>query len=170
MDTHRYRRAPDDSYWQECVNLRPSLLRIAASRCQGILDPEDIVQEAFLRGAQARHLELKSLRPFLVTVIQRLCVDEARRRAVAGRLGMHPRLLPPASEDPAELACDRAEARWLADRSAGLSPSDRRLLSLLTTGRAPKEIADELGTTPQSTYSAVYRLRRRISLACSRGT
>jgi DNA-directed RNA polymerase specialized sigma24 family protein len=163
MDTDRYSPAPDDSYWQECIRLRPYLLRIAAWRCQGLLEPDDIVQEAFVRGAESRHLELKWLRPFLVTVICRLCVDEARRRAVAGRLGSHPRLIPLPAADPAELACDRAEARWLAMRSKDLSPSDRRLLSLLTAGRATKEIADKLGTTPQGTYSAVHRLRRRIS-------
>ncbi|WP_160096800.1 RNA polymerase sigma factor [Kibdelosporangium aridum] len=170
MAKKRYSQAPDDSYWEECVRLRPSLLRIAAWRCQGLLDPEDIVQEAFLRGAEAGNLELRWLRPFLVTVIFRLCVDEARRRAVVERLGSHRRLLPPPAEDPAETACDRAEARWLAVRSKDLSPSDRRLLSLLTSGCARKEIADELGTTPQGMYSAVHRLRRRISPVGSRRT
>ena len=161
MTKDGYRPSTDD-YWQECVRLRPYLLRVASWRCKGPLDPEDIVQEAFVRGAESSYLAIRCLQPFLVTVICRLCVDEARRRAVAGRMARHPRLLPPAAEDPAELACDRAEARWLATRMGDFSPNDRRLLSMLAAGLSPKDIAEELGTTSQGTYSAVHRLRRRM--------
>jgi len=161
MDNDGYRPSTDD-YWQECVRLRPYLLRVASWRCQGSLDPEDIVQEAFVRGAKSSHLATGCLQPFLITVICRLCIDEARRRAVAGRMAAHPRLLPSDADDPAELACDRAEAHWLAMRSRNFSPNDRRLLSMLAAGLSPKDIAEALGTTPQCAYSAVHRLRRRI--------
>lgn len=162
MDKDGYQPSTDD-YWQECVRLRPYLLKVASWRCKGSLDPEDIVQEAFVRGAESSHLSIRFLQAFLVTVVCRLCVDEARRRAVAGRMAAHPRLLPPAAEDPAELACDKAEARWLALKLGNFSPNDRRLLSMLAAGLSRKDIAEALGTSQQGTYSAVHRLRRRIT-------
>jgi DNA-directed RNA polymerase specialized sigma24 family protein len=146
MDDDEYQPSTED-YWQECVRLR--LLRVASWRCGGSVEPEDMVHEAFVRGAEASCLATKCLQPFLVTVIRRLCVDEARRGAVAGRVATHPRLLPAAAEDPAEVACDRAEARWLATRLTNSSPNDRRLLSMLTAGFSLKDIAEKLGTTPQ---------------------
>src|SRR5436309_1105541 len=98
MDQDEYRSSTED-YWQECVRLRPYLLRVASWRCDGSFEPEDMVHEAFIRGAEANRLATKCLQPFLVTVICRLCVDEARRGAVAGRVAAHPRLLPAAAED-----------------------------------------------------------------------
>jgi RNA polymerase sigma-70 factor (ECF subfamily) len=166
MNTDEQQSANDD-YWRECTKIRPDLMRFAtrrcATHCRGSVEPEDIVQEAFIRGAEFSNLELEKLQPFLVTVINRLCVDEARRRAVAIRMARHPRLQPIATEEPGELVCDQAEARWLAARLRHLSARDRRLVALLVAGRAHHEIAAELSTTPQSTYSAIYRLRRRIS-------
>lgn len=156
----------DRRYWRECARMRPLLIRIAGGRCTSTADPEDVVQEALVRGAEYRNLDLARLRQFLVAIVIRLCADEARRARIAGRMAGHPRLLPPATEDPAEFACDRAEARWIMRRLANLSPRDRRLVSMVVSGLPHKEIARRLRTTPQSTYSALYRIRRRITGCC----
>src|SRR4051794_26380745 len=41
-----------DDYWQECIRIRPQLVRIAARRCAAPVDPDDIVGEALVRGAE----------------------------------------------------------------------------------------------------------------------
>jgi RNA polymerase sigma-70 factor (ECF subfamily) len=154
--------ARTDDYWQECIRIRPTLVRIAARRCAAPVDPDDIVGEALVRGAEFDDLDMDRLEPFLVSTVTRLCADEARRRTVASRMANHPRLVPPSADDPAELACDSAEARWLAIRILALPRRDRALVDMLTDGLPHSEIARELGTTPQGAHSALYRLRKRI--------
>src|ERR1043165_995975 len=99
-----------DDYWQECIKIRPTLVRIAARRCAAPVDPDDIVNEALIRGAEFDDLDMSRIEQFLVSTVTRLCADEARRRTVATRMANHPRLVPPTAEDPAEFACDKAEA------------------------------------------------------------
>src|SRR5690242_5458265 len=36
-------RTRTDDYWQECIKIRPQLVRIAARRCAAPVDPDDIV-------------------------------------------------------------------------------------------------------------------------------
>jgi RNA polymerase sigma-70 factor (ECF subfamily) len=155
-------RTRTDDYWQECIKIRPSLVRIAARRCAAPVDPDDIVNEALIRGAEFDDLDMTRLEQFLVSTVTRLCADEARRRTVATKMANHPRLVPPSAEDPAEFACDQAEARWLAIRILALPRRDRVLVDMLAGGMGHSEIARELGTTTQGAHSALYRLRKRI--------
>jgi RNA polymerase sigma factor (sigma-70 family) len=151
------------AYWRESAKLRGLLIRVAASRCSSGADPEDIVHEALVRGACYAGLDLQRLPQFLVTVVIRLCIDESRRTTVAVRMARDRRLFPATTQDPAESVCDRAEAHWLEDRLANFPPRDRKLVSMVTDGLPPTEIARALHTTPQGTYSALYRIRRRIN-------
>jgi RNA polymerase sigma-70 factor (ECF subfamily) len=155
-------RTRTDDYWQECIKIRPTLVRIAARRCAAPVDPDDIVGEALIRGAEFDDLDMSRLEQFLVATVTRLCADEVRRRTVATRMANHPRLVPPPAEDPAEFACDKAEARWLAIRILALPRRDRALVDMLADGMPHSEIARELGTTTQGAHSALYRLRKRI--------
>jgi DNA-directed RNA polymerase specialized sigma24 family protein len=149
-------------YSQECARLRPFLIRVAARRCIASVDPEDIAQEAIVRGAEYRRLDMGQLPQFLVAMVTRLCSNEVRRIVMAHRMVGHPRLLPPPTVAPAEFACDRAEAQWFAARLVSFSLRDRKLVSMLATGWARPEIARELGITLGSTYSAIQRIRSRI--------
>ncbi|WP_340684139.1 sigma-70 family RNA polymerase sigma factor [Amycolatopsis coloradensis] len=155
--------ASPSTYWRESAKLRGFLIRVAASRCSPSGDPEDIVHEALVRGACYSRLDMDRLPQFLVTVVIRLCIDENRRTAVAVRMARDRRLFPASSQDPSESVCDRAEAHWVRRRLANFSPRDRKLVSMVTDGLPPAEIAKVLRTTPQGTYSALYRIRRRIN-------
>ncbi|WP_158510761.1 RNA polymerase sigma factor [Kutzneria albida] len=137
-------------------------MRIARRRCRTSADAEDIVHEAFVRGAEFRDLDLGRLRQFLSKLVVHLCVDEARRQSVERRVTQHRGLLPGALVDPAELACDRAEARWLASRIATLPNGDRQLVLMLTEGLSNRDIAAQLRTTTQCTHSSLYRIRLRV--------
>src|SRR2546421_8280941 len=93
-------RTRTDDYWQECIKIRPQLVRIAARRCAAPVDPDDIVGEALVRGAEFDDLDMDRLEQFLVSTVTRLCADEVRRRTVATRMANHPRLVPPSAQDP----------------------------------------------------------------------
>ncbi|UMP06798.1 sigma-70 family RNA polymerase sigma factor [Amycolatopsis sp. EV170708-02-1] len=151
------------TYWREAAKLRGFLIRVAASRCSSSSDPEDIVHEALVRAACYPDLDLERLPQFLVTVVIRLCIDESRRTTVAVRMARDRRLFPASSQDPSESVCDRAEAQWLERRLANFSSRDRKLVSMVTDGLPSAEIARVLHITQQGTYSALYRIRRRIN-------
>lgn len=154
----------DQSFWSECVKVRPYLVRVASRYCAAPAQAEDIVHDALIRAAEFTDLDLSRLRPFLVSVVKRLCADDARHRMVVNRLGGHTRLLPGGVEDPADTACDRAEARWLAGRLWSLSQRDRQMVLMVADGLGHNEIARRLNTTPRAAQSALCRIRRRIRL------
>jgi RNA polymerase sigma factor (sigma-70 family) len=139
---------------------------VAAPRCIAPTEPEDIVQEAMIRGAEFDRLDMGRLRPFLTRLVTRLCADEARHNAVVRKMASHPRLVPQMADDLVDVVCDHAEAQWLAARLKTFSVKDRKLVLMLTSGFTRKEIAEELGTTPQGTHSALYRIRKKIVERC----
>jgi RNA polymerase sigma-70 factor (ECF subfamily) len=151
-------------FWEECVKVRPYLIRVAARYCAAPAQAEDIVHDALIRAAEFADLDMDRLRPFLVSVVKRLCADDARRRMVANRLSGHTRLLPSAGDDPAETACDQAEARWLASRLRLLNRRDRLVVLMVADGFGHGEIAERLNTTPRAAQSALCRIRRRIRM------
>lgn len=58
---------------------RRSLVR-AATRLLGPADAEDAVQDAYVRGLEARALELNAAQAWLLTVVRNLAIDRLRRR------------------------------------------------------------------------------------------
>jgi RNA polymerase sigma factor (sigma-70 family) len=148
--------------WEEYLNVRVHLLRVASRHAATPAQAEDIVHDALIRAAEFDHLDLARLRPFLVAVVKRLCADEARRHTTARRVLTHPRLRPDPAGDPADRACDRAEADWVAARCATLSAYERSLISLAAEGMSAPDIARRLGTTTGATQSALYRIRGKI--------
>ncbi|GDY31069.1 RNA polymerase sigma factor [Gandjariella thermophila] len=148
--------------WEEYLNVRAHLLRVAVRHAGTPAQAEDIVHDALIRAAEFGDLDLARLRPFLVAVVKRLCADEARRSSTARRVLTHTRLRPDPAGDPADRACDRAEADWVAARCATLSAYERSLLSLAAEGMSAPDIARRLGTTAAATQSAMYRIRAKI--------
>jgi RNA polymerase sigma factor (sigma-70 family) len=149
-------------FWEECARFRPQLVGIAARHTTGTGQAEDIVHDALLRAAGFSELDIDRLHPFLVTVVKRLCADEARRRTTATRVHQHPKLHPQADADPAELTCDRAEADWVASTLPRLTDYERELVTLIADGHGHADIARIMGTTPRATQTAICRVRGKI--------
>ncbi|SFP73771.1 RNA polymerase sigma-70 factor, ECF subfamily [Amycolatopsis arida] len=154
-------RTQTGDFWQECLRLRPGLIR-AANRFGATADAEDIVHEAFLRAAGHPDLDLDRLTRFLLTVTRRLCVDDVRRRVTLQAIAVDPRLRPVPSPGPEETVVGREEARWLMARYGRLSERERVVLSGLQQGMSHEELARLLGTTRRATESVANRARRRV--------
>jgi len=152
----------DDRFWDECARARPHLVRIASRHAPAVSQAEDIVHDALVRAAEFDRLDVDRLQPFLVTVVKRLCVDDSRRAGTARRALGHPRLEPSVGRDPADEVCDRAEARWAADRVATLPARERTLVSMVAGGHSHSDIAAASGTTVGATHTALHRVRGKV--------
>ncbi|MBP2472975.1 RNA polymerase sigma-70 factor (ECF subfamily) [Crossiella equi] len=161
MENHRTPPSFSDHDWGQCVNLRPELVRLAARRGAGD-DAEDLVHEAFIRTASYPDLDRTRLRPFLMSVVKRLCVDHLRRQSVANRVHDHPMLAPVQGRGPAESVVERLHASWLLDQDTGLPESDRRLFALLGDGRSYREVSQQLHVSETDVQRAAYTGRRRL--------
>jgi RNA polymerase sigma-70 factor (ECF subfamily) len=58
------------------------MLSIAYRMLGSVADAEDILQETFLRWCQARDVEIRSPRAFLVTIVSRLCINQLQSARV----------------------------------------------------------------------------------------
>lgn len=129
------------------------------------LEPEDLEQEGQLalllalpRYDPAHHGALEAYLTVSVRCrLYRLCRQAWKR---ASRQGPLPHdLAAPVSPDPAELA----EARDLVARVIGsLTPLQRSVITLLAEGRSPRQIAADLGTTPNTVSVARHRAISRL--------
>ncbi|AHH95166.1 hypothetical protein GCM10010174_55700 [Kutzneria viridogrisea] len=164
MQPQRPDRVPEVPvrFWEECAKFRPQLVGIASRHSGGPSQAEDIVHDALVRAAGFSELDLDRLHPFLVTVVKRLCADEARRNSTANRAYANPKLHPEPAVDPAERTCDRAEADWVASKLPRLTEYERSLVSLVAKGYPHNDIARILGTTPRATQTAICRVRGKI--------
>lgn len=152
----------EDRFWVECARARPHLVRIATRHAPSVCRAEDIVHDALVRAAEYDQLDLERLQPFLVTVVKRLCVDDARRSQTAQRAFGHPRLEPNLPRDPADETCDRAEACWAADKLSGLPPRERTLVAMAAGGLSQADIAAANGSTLAATQTALHRVRGKV--------
>src|SRR5688500_9717384 len=57
------------------IELRPALLKLAGRILRSRIEAEDVVQEAYLRWAQAAASDVRSPKSFLVTIVTRLCLN-----------------------------------------------------------------------------------------------
>ncbi|GAA2811973.1 RNA polymerase sigma factor [Crossiella cryophila] len=147
--------------WGQCVRLRPELVRLATRRGAGD-DAEDLVHEAFIRTAAHPDLDRSRLRPFLMTVVKRLCVDHLRRQSVANRIFDHPMLAPVTGAGVAEAVTDRMHAHWMLDQPDLLAEADRKVLMLLADGRSYREVGERLRISELAVEQAARAGRRRI--------
>jgi RNA polymerase sigma-70 factor (ECF subfamily) len=61
---------------------RPLLISIAYRMLGSVADAEDIVQDAFIRWHEARRMDLRSPKAFLITIVSRLCIDHLKSARV----------------------------------------------------------------------------------------
>jgi RNA polymerase sigma-70 factor (ECF subfamily) len=65
------------------MELRPALLKLAGRILRSKAEAEDMVQEAYLRWAQAGAAEVRSPKSFLATIVTRLCLNRLPRASGA---------------------------------------------------------------------------------------
>ncbi len=149
-------------YWWPLVHFAG---RIVAGRA----DPQDVVQEAFIRlwTHRERWDERGSLRSLLYTLTRNAALDELRRHR-RGERALHetePPPAPPAPEDDAVAADLRCAARAAVAR---LPPQRREVFRLARDeGLTYAEIAEVLGLSPQTVANhmslALADLRRALA-------
>ncbi|MDF6018603.1 sigma-70 family RNA polymerase sigma factor [Streptomyces sp. JH34] len=149
--------------WELIWSHRDELLELARARSSSAEEAEDAVQEAMIRAVEDPEVQYGRVRSRLRLATVRACAD--RRRQVARDQELSETL----SAAPAEPflveegACDRAEARWLADRSAELLPARQaQALRLQAQDLDVGQVARTMGLSYRATESLLARARRSL--------
>jgi RNA polymerase sigma-70 factor (ECF subfamily) len=129
---------------------------------------EDLLQEAFLRLAQAaRRLETDTrLGPYLFTVAHRLFVSWTRAQAVRAQLAgdLPAREVAGDARSPLEALADSQTQLALERAFAQLAPAYREVALLVgVEGLAPAEVAEILGQRPDAVRQRLARARTQLA-------
>ncbi|MEV8311295.1 sigma-70 family RNA polymerase sigma factor [Streptomyces flavidovirens] len=148
--------------WQRVWGHREHLLKVARRRSMSAEDAEDAVHEAMVRAAERANVDNERLGAWLTTVTVRLCID--RLRQVTREAEVHTRAVlgAPGLPHVEEAVCDRAEAKWLANRSTDLPERQQEVLSLRAQGLAVADIAQQTGLSYQAARSLLARARKTL--------
>ncbi|MET7718361.1 sigma-70 family RNA polymerase sigma factor [Streptomyces sp. NPDC005407] len=141
---------------------REHLLRVARRRSMSMEDAEDAVHEAMVRAAERPHVDGDRLGAWLTTVTVRLCVDRFRQLAREGEVHARSVLAAPGQVTVEEAVCDRAEARWLADRRGDLPARQAEALGLRAQGLDLPQIAERMGLSYRAVQSLLARARKAL--------
>jgi RNA polymerase sigma factor (sigma-70 family) len=155
--------------WQLLWSHREQLLRVARRRSTSLEDAEDAVHEALLRAVENPHLDDERIGAWLTTVVVRLCADRHRQVDREARAGSRGALASPEPVPVEEVVCDRAEANWLARRSAELPARQAQALRLRSEDLEVGQVAQRMGLSYRTVESLLARARRtlRHSLAAT---
>ncbi|MFI8790166.1 RNA polymerase sigma-70 factor [Streptomyces sp. NPDC055105] len=145
---------------------RPVLMGVAYRMLGRVVDAEDVVQDAWLRWAQADRDEVREPRAYLVRVATRLAIDRLRQAQVRREAYVGPWLPEPLVTDFGPTAPDTAEAAVLAESVSlavlvvleSLSPLERAVFVLREAFGFPFA---EIATTLERSESAVRQLAGR---------
>ncbi|WP_406339071.1 RNA polymerase sigma-70 factor [Streptomyces sp. NBC_00649] len=145
---------------------RPVLMGVAYRMLGRVADAEDVVQDAWLRWAQADRDEVREPRSYLVRVATRLAIDRLRQAQVRREAYVGPWLPEPLVTDFGPTAPDTAEAAVLAESVSlavlvvleSLSPLERAVFVLREAFGFPFA---EIATTLDRSESAVRQLAGR---------
>lgn len=149
--------------WELVWSHRDELLEMARSRSSSAEEAEDAVQEAMVRAVEQPGVPYGRIRSWLRLATVRACADRhrqvARDRELSETLSAAPAEPLLVEED----ACDRAEARWLADRSTELLPARQaRALRLQAQDLDVGQVARTMGLSYRATESLLARARRSL--------
>lgn len=147
---------------------RPLLFSIAYRMTGSISDSEDIVQEAFVRLAQAlrKGTPVSEPKAYLVTTVTRLALNHLRsarlhRESYLGTWLPEPVLAGPGPQEHAEMADSLSMAFLVVLES--LSPAERAVFLLHEVFRYEhKEIAEITGTSAANSRQILARARRHV--------
>ncbi|MFB8114444.1 MULTISPECIES: sigma-70 family RNA polymerase sigma factor [unclassified Streptomyces] len=149
--------------WELVWSHRDELLEMARSRSASAEEAEDAVQEAMIRAVEDPDVPYGRVRSWLRLATVRACAD--RRRQVARDSELSESLSAAHADPPLveEAACDRAEARWLAARSAELLPERQaEALRLHSQDLDVAQVARTMGLSYRATESLLARARRSV--------
>ncbi len=149
---------------------RPQLLAVAYRILGSLSEAEDAVQEAWLRLHRTDAEQIDSLKPWLTTVVARICLNMLRSRRTRGEQPLDGLRPEPIIDNPAA-GTDPEHEALLAD-SVGialqvvldsLSPVERLAFVLHDMFAVPfDEIAALVDRSPQATRQLASRARRRV--------
>ncbi|MGX1675082.1 RNA polymerase sigma-70 factor [Streptomyces sp. NPDC055400] len=145
---------------------RPVLMGVAYRMLGRVADAEDVVQDAWLRWAQADRDEVREPRAYLVRVATRLAIDRLRQAQTRREAYVGPWLPEPLVTDFGPTVPDTAEAAVLAESVSlavlvvleSLSPLERAVFVLREAFGFPFA---EIATTLERSESAVRQLAGR---------
>ncbi|MFJ8975165.1 sigma-70 family RNA polymerase sigma factor [Streptomyces sp. NPDC102282] len=156
--------------WELVWSHRDELLEMARSRSASAEEAEDAVQEAMIRAVEDPDVQYGRVRSWLRLATVRACADRRRQVVRDSELSES---LSAAPADPCpveEAACDRAEARWLAARSAELLPARQaEALRLQSQDLDVGQVARTMGLSYRATESLLARARRSLRNALAGG-
>lgn len=149
--------------WELIWSHRDELLEIARSRSSSAEEAEDAVQEAMIRAVEDPGVQYGRVRSWLRLATVRACADRQRQIARDRELGVSLSAAPAESPLVEEEACDRAEARWLAERTAELLPARQaQALRLQAQDLDVGQVARTMGLSYRATESLLSRARRSL--------
>ncbi|MBM7441922.1 RNA polymerase sigma factor [Streptomyces sp. HB132] len=149
--------------WELIWSHRDELLEIAHSRSSSAEEAEDAVQEAMIRAVENPDVHYGRVRSWLRTATVRACAERHRQVARDRELSRSLSAAPVEPFPVEERACDRAEAEWLADRSAELLPARQaHALRLQAQDLDVGQVARTMGLSYRATESLLARARRSL--------
>ncbi|WP_203182650.1 sigma-70 family RNA polymerase sigma factor [Streptomyces pratensis] len=149
--------------WELIWSHRDELLEIARSRSSSTEEAEDAVQEAMIRAVEDPDVQYGRVRSWLRLATVRACADRHRQVTRERELSESLSAAPVEPFLVEEAACDRAEARWLADRSAELLPARQaQALRLQAQDLDVGQVARTMGLSYRATESLLARARRSL--------
>ncbi|KWX65893.1 sigma-70 family RNA polymerase sigma factor [Mycobacterium sp. NAZ190054] len=156
----------------EFEQLRPHLLSVAYRLTGTVADAEDIVQDAWLRWDTHRATAVDDLKAWLTTVVSRLALDRLRsaahrRETYIGEWLPEPVVTGLDGDDPLAAVVAGEDARFAAMVVLENLTPDQRVAFVLHDGFAVPfpEIAEVLGSSPESARQLASRARRAVSAA-----
>ena len=153
---------------------RPYLRAVAYRMLGSVSEAEDAIQESWLRLARRTPEDTEDLRPWLTTVVGRICLDmlrsrRSRREDYAGTWLPGPIEVTAADNTPEQEAvlADSIGLALLVVLET-LNPAERLAFVLHDVFAVPyEEIAGVVGRTPEAARQLASRARRRIQAAKS---
>ncbi|MET7368688.1 sigma-70 family RNA polymerase sigma factor [Streptomyces sp. NPDC005566] len=163
-DPRTVRRPPGPgNRWELIWSHRDELLEIARSRSASTEEAEDAVQEAMIRAVEDPGVQYGRVRSWLRLATLRACAERHRQVARDAELSESLSAASVALSPVEEAACDRAEARWLAARSAELLPARQaEALRLHSQDLDVGQVARTMGLSYRATESLLARARRSL--------
>ena len=145
---------------EQLQSLRPALLRVPGYTSHE--EPEDLVQEAFLRALSRPEVDPERLSGWLRTVIKNLGHDASRRKRSAGTAMARLAKTELHEPDPADSIADHDLAKSVAGMFQDLPRLQREVLHDVADGRSIAEVAAAKGLTLRAAEGHLRRARAAV--------